>query len=1378
MSFQAITTGTYTVFPTANDVASTTGDGKLVKETVLITLLDLMNAGKDWIVTGFDYASAAGLVATFNAGTAIIKGYYFSRVGTFTATLTASQTNHIYLTYAVDGDNNITSWGIEVNTSGTPPSTNYVKLEELVTNGSTVTGNTDQRELIPGQVASSLFDANTILAANTDNTPAAVTIAEARIVGRISGGNITGLTAAQMKTLLGYLQNISEDTTPQLGGNLDTNGSDINLGSDDAMTVTAAPGSDHEASGNKVTLTAGESLVFSDVCYIKSDGKAWKADANAADPAPRGLVVAAAVIAGDAAGAFVLPGTIIRDDSWSWTVGNPVYLSETAGAFTQSAPVSKIVLGVATHADRVFFYPSISDVPLYSYSIVEDTTPQLGGDLALNEFNVDHVAAPAVDHKASGNTVALTAGENLVFGEPCYIKSDGKAWKADANGTAPAERGLFVAVAAISADASGQFAMPGTFLRDDTWAWTVGNPVYLSETAGAFTQTAPDTVLVMGIATHADRILFYPNIQDASAGGGGASITVTADETMIAGDAVMVYQNDSGSMAARKMVAGPKQLSMDSMWNDLLAYDDNFMALVAVGYSTGQMPSEWEDMGDNIVVFAMAADGGSTTKGAFQLRAARLSDLTARPLAMGPKQSIGPAGGTTIWRVSVLKITSTTFLVVQYGGITAAVVATLDKDTLVITLGTYKEQAVTKPMYESQAKDYRYRIDAHLMCTSNSKVAIVGWWSDGSVPVIDTLTISGTTITWVGTTLLSALTSDGTRGSIKYADNKLIIYHHSTNCSVATVTYSNDADTSPAIIDTENGTTSALGFMMKVTAAGRFTMFQAGNLEFFDINSSDLITWGTKTTSVTTNNSDAVAGIYVADNNVIFVQRSGYGYRNFFTSVTYSGDTPSEQDLKQLPPVAPLGTGAYSGVMRPFNSGFLFTSRGYEQYEPRWNQYTEVDGSGNLSMEGGNWTNTAAYTNAASGTEVRSDFDARGHFAVLAINANSLTGTVYVRAMNTRTGVWGATKTITGWSTSDICVALFPDGLKGCIGGKSSTGAFSRWYIFDVNPSTLAITLDTDVIGTSSYAEIYNVWSIYADQSGRDGWFFGIGNSNSYYNTRQYGLRKDDAGVWQWSDFGNFNDMLPTLAWDREKNMAMVFSGGLVFPSGVAGSMMCFNVNGRIASQVDTIATLTTTKVSVAETLNGKAIIRGSMATPAQTVFGTLQYPTYNHDSPRVDIIETSTFNAIMATTGTRGQYLNYWGYIRPEKYANQYANYLRPINWDTGEKYEAVKIIWMRYPFLAKGADKNLCRTFYVSGDYEWNANTIEWNPPYALTGVVSADVAKGAAATVITTGEITGLAGLEVGRTYYMDRTGHRTTTQTPFYLYVATSATTAVR
>lgn len=47
-----------------------------------------------------------------------------------------------------------------------------------------------------------IYDAHTILRATSDNTPAALTVAEQTLVGRITAGNITALTATEVRTLL------------------------------------------------------------------------------------------------------------------------------------------------------------------------------------------------------------------------------------------------------------------------------------------------------------------------------------------------------------------------------------------------------------------------------------------------------------------------------------------------------------------------------------------------------------------------------------------------------------------------------------------------------------------------------------------------------------------------------------------------------------------------------------------------------------------------------------------------------------------------------------------------------------------------------------------------------------------------------------------------------------------------------------------------------------------------------------------------------------------------------------------------------------------------------------------------------------------------
>jgi hypothetical protein len=49
-----------------------------------------------------------------------------------------------------------------------------------------------------GAVMESDYDAQSILAATSDNTPAVLTVAEDRVVGRITGGNVAGLTITQL----------------------------------------------------------------------------------------------------------------------------------------------------------------------------------------------------------------------------------------------------------------------------------------------------------------------------------------------------------------------------------------------------------------------------------------------------------------------------------------------------------------------------------------------------------------------------------------------------------------------------------------------------------------------------------------------------------------------------------------------------------------------------------------------------------------------------------------------------------------------------------------------------------------------------------------------------------------------------------------------------------------------------------------------------------------------------------------------------------------------------------------------------------------------------------------------------------------------------
>lgn len=152
--------------------------------------------------------------------------------------------------------------------------------------------------------------------------------------------------------IAGKISAVVEDTTPELGGDLDTLQKSVHI---------ANVPDDHIGSGIKTNQTTGETLGLFNVCYRKSDGKAWQAKADAVATAPVFCLALEASVAG--AGKKMLLLGIVRDDSWDWTPGGLLYLSPfTAGAMTQTQPSGTDqviqVLGIALTATRILFRPS------------------------------------------------------------------------------------------------------------------------------------------------------------------------------------------------------------------------------------------------------------------------------------------------------------------------------------------------------------------------------------------------------------------------------------------------------------------------------------------------------------------------------------------------------------------------------------------------------------------------------------------------------------------------------------------------------------------------------------------------------------------------------------------------------------------------------------------------------------------------------------------------------------------------------------------------------------------------------------------------------------------------------------------------------------
>ena len=146
------------------------------------------------------------------------------------------------------------------------------------------------------------------------------------------------------------------------------------------------------------------------------------------------------------------------------------------------------------------------------------TSPALAGSVSLADAANVNISVPLLagtDHTTTGITATMLAGGTIsAFDLVCIHSTTQEVVEADASAIATA-RVIGIAPAAISDTESGIILLHG-FVRDDTWSWTTGGVLYLSETAGAMTHTAPTTsgafVQAVGIALSPDVVYINPSL--------------------------------------------------------------------------------------------------------------------------------------------------------------------------------------------------------------------------------------------------------------------------------------------------------------------------------------------------------------------------------------------------------------------------------------------------------------------------------------------------------------------------------------------------------------------------------------------------------------------------------------------------------------------------------------------------------------------------------------------------------------------------------------------------------------------------------------------------------------------------------------------------
>ena len=158
-----------------------------------------------------------------------------------------------------------------------------------------------------------------------------------------------------------------------------------------------------------------------------------------------------------------------------------------------------------------------SDLNVGIADVVDDTGPQLGGDLDMNDKNIKLKMEPGSDDLSSGLIVTMTVDTNAEgIGAPLFMAVDGHLDTADATAstTSPC-----VALALEEGTGSKKVLLHGV-MRNDGWNWTTGpgkvSLIYLNDTVGTLTQTQPsdtdDVIQPVGYALSDDVLYFCPSM--------------------------------------------------------------------------------------------------------------------------------------------------------------------------------------------------------------------------------------------------------------------------------------------------------------------------------------------------------------------------------------------------------------------------------------------------------------------------------------------------------------------------------------------------------------------------------------------------------------------------------------------------------------------------------------------------------------------------------------------------------------------------------------------------------------------------------------------------------------------------------------------------
>lgn len=314
-------------------------------------------------------------------------------------------------------------------------------------------------------VANAAYNAHTILAADTDDTPQAVALAPSEMIGRKAAGGIVALAKADVQTIINVADgaDVTADNAPK------AHAASHGVGEADSV-FPAAPDSAKYLQSSALGVLS----------WAASSTAAHKDDHDPEDGADPLDTAAAGEIVGVAAAAKGSSHSLARAD----------HTHQIQAAITDDHILTVDDAAAADDDFARFTANGIEGIPaatalsaLLAAIMGENDSLRLVPDLSA-------------DGTYSGFSIAGTAGTTLAFGDLCYFSPADSRWElADASAEATAANLLgFCVLAAANDGDSTRILLFGTIRADAAFpSLAIGAPAFISEDAGDITNTAPTT---------------------------------------------------------------------------------------------------------------------------------------------------------------------------------------------------------------------------------------------------------------------------------------------------------------------------------------------------------------------------------------------------------------------------------------------------------------------------------------------------------------------------------------------------------------------------------------------------------------------------------------------------------------------------------------------------------------------------------------------------------------------------------------------------------------------------------------------------------------------------------------------------------------------